>query len=646
MKGKRDAESHARAEVRGGIWRYLSIAVLLLAFAFRAVGLNEVPPGLSQDEVLNADIAENILNGQHALFFREGFGHEPLYHYFAAPFQYLLGDNVVSIRLPAILIGLVGVALTIAFGRREFGARSGLVAGGVMAVVWWGVIFGRIGLRIILEPTLLLLAAWHWKGKPFLAGLFLALTIYTYTPAILMLALPLATAIFHRQRLRDNLTIFLTATLLSAPLFIHLQRNPDLLERGNQLTGPLDALATGNIQPLLEAALRTIGVFVLTGDPRWTYALPDKPIFDPTTAIIFAIGMLIAIRNWRVPACRLVLLWLLIGLAPGALTPDAPATNRIIAALPPACLLLSLPFSKQLASSTATWFHPSFFYKRGAASNLLALLTIALVAFRTADVYFNDWSNSLEVRTEKYQTVYRDIALFARDREETPVILDGSFAPIDADSVRRNAGRLLDARWAQAGNALVLPPTPATLYVPEFAPLNPLLFAAIERDAAAPFYRHAQKPGFATWMLPETVQLTPLAEGVVFQNSLELVGFELLPIADEINAPIHLVTAWSVHKPLPSDTAIFLHLVPAPNTPPVSQQDTFDAAHPTLRPSDTILQLHTIDQPPAPGIWHLTIGLYNRTTAQRLLIDNTTQDSFTLPQTIETPTISSGNGEN
>ena len=90
----------------------LATGVLLLAAAMRFLLLQEVPPGLSQDEVLNADIASFIRQGYYALFFAEGYGHEPLYHYWSVPFQVLLGDNVLSIRLPAAYLGLLLIALT------------------------------------------------------------------------------------------------------------------------------------------------------------------------------------------------------------------------------------------------------------------------------------------------------------------------------------------------------------------------------------------------------------------------------------------------------------------------------------------------------------------------------------------------------
>ena len=167
-------------------------AVLLLASLMRLIFLQDVPPGLSQDEVLNADIVTFIRQGYHALFFREGYGHEPLYHYWSVPFQVLFGDNILSIRLPAVYLGLLLVALTMRWTRREFGSFAAVAAGIGLAISWWPVIFSRIGLRPIMEPVLLLLFAWFWPRRPWLAGLFLGLSLYTYTGARVLLLLPLS----------------------------------------------------------------------------------------------------------------------------------------------------------------------------------------------------------------------------------------------------------------------------------------------------------------------------------------------------------------------------------------------------------------------------------------------------------------------
>ena len=115
-------------------WLAAALAVLLLAAAFRLVALADVPPGLAQDEILDADIALFIRGGEHALFFRHGYGHEPLYHYLAAPFAPLLGDNWLAIRLPSVILGMLLVALTLRWERRDFGATAALVTGLGLAV--------------------------------------------------------------------------------------------------------------------------------------------------------------------------------------------------------------------------------------------------------------------------------------------------------------------------------------------------------------------------------------------------------------------------------------------------------------------------------------------------------------------------------
>jgi 4-amino-4-deoxy-L-arabinose transferase-like glycosyltransferase len=168
-------DTRVAAVKRNFVW--WGTAVLLIAAIFRLFMLHDVPPGLSQDEVLNADIVQFIRGGYHALFFREGYGHEPLYHYFSVPFQVLLGDNVLSIRLPAVTLGLLLVALALRWARREFGMRTAVLAGAGLAISWWPIVFSRVGIRPILEPVLLLLFAWFWPKRPWLAGLFLGLSL-------------------------------------------------------------------------------------------------------------------------------------------------------------------------------------------------------------------------------------------------------------------------------------------------------------------------------------------------------------------------------------------------------------------------------------------------------------------------------------
>ena len=113
---RQSSVASSQGSLATGNWQLIALLILLLAAAFRLVALGDVPPGLAQGEVVDADIALFIRGGEHALCFRHGYGHEPLYHYLAAPFAPLLGDNWLAIRLPSVYLGLLLVALTMLGG--------------------------------------------------------------------------------------------------------------------------------------------------------------------------------------------------------------------------------------------------------------------------------------------------------------------------------------------------------------------------------------------------------------------------------------------------------------------------------------------------------------------------------------------------
>ncbi|MBK8430530.1 MAG: hypothetical protein IPL28_04235 [Chloroflexi bacterium] len=221
-------------------------AVLLLAALLRLLWLAQLPPGLAQDEVLDADIVTTILEGNHALFFWQGYGHEPLYHYFNVPFRLALGDNWLAIRYPSVVTGLLLIALTMRWVRREWGKSVALTTAAFLALHWWPIIFSRIGIRPISEPVLLVLGAWFWPKRPWLAGLLWGLSLYTYTGARVVLAVPVLVGVIQwwaqrgrgagEQGSRGNpqsafrnphSPFIISALLISLPLFITLPSTPN-----------------------------------------------------------------------------------------------------------------------------------------------------------------------------------------------------------------------------------------------------------------------------------------------------------------------------------------------------------------------------------------------------------------------------------
>lgn len=636
-------------------WLMAATLVLLLAAAMRLVALQNVPPGLAQDEILDADIAQFIRGGEHALFFRHGYGHEPLYHYLAAPFAPLLGDNVLAIRLPSVFLGLTLVALTMRWARRDYGTVAALIAGLGLAVSWWPVIFSRVGIRPILEPVLLMLAVWHWPLRAAswtrrqmisaaLAGMWLGLSLYTYTAARVVFLIPILLLLIltfqilwlrrgshqmelsaARARWAYTTVVLAVGIAVAVPLVITLRANPDLQQRLDQLGGPLTALQSGDAEPVLRMTAATLGVFSFTGDPRWTYGLPHQPLFDPLTALLFYGGLLVALWRWRQPHYLLLPIWLAIGLLPSALSPDAPSTVRLIGALPVVYLLPGIALQaivRRLGRRTAankSWLP--------VAIAALILLPALLATYRSARDGFVRWSANLETRS-RYQSVLADIGRhwLAAGDGRPPVVVDVFYEPIDAASLRRSLGFDPDVRWVQSGagaaGALVWPSgEPSALYVPEFAPLDPRLLALAGADPA-PLFRSEELPSFAVYQiapLPSDLQTAGLAFGAPGFSPLVAFHGATEPVTD--GEQLEFAGWWRALDALPADLAIFAHLLDTSGAI-VAQHDGLDAAAATLQAGDVILQRHTLPLPAAlpPGSYTLQLGLYRRGDGRRLAL--------------------------
>lgn len=619
------SETRLAARLR---WLSASTAVLLLASIFRVANISGVPPGLSQDEVLNADIVTFIRQGKHALFFREGFGHEPLYHYWSVPFQLLLGDNLLSIRLPAIFLGLLLAAGVMRWARRDFGRTTAVIAGFLMAVSWWPIIFSRVGLRPIMEPLFLVGTAWFWQKKPALAGTFLGLSLYTYTGARVVFLIPLAYGIIQavvsqsqtarRQIFKQTAVILSAAFLIYLPMQLTLWADPSLQQRVGQLAGPLKALQEGDWQPISQSILLTLGVFSFTGDPRWTYSWPGRPLFDGVTAVFFYAGIILALRRIRRPQYTLLLVWLAVTLIPSAITPQAPSIIRLIGAVPAVYVLVGVALAALIKRLSAV---------NGRALAVgygLLLLVIALTSWRTVRDGFIAWPQAAETRLNHYQSTFWDMAQYwQQEPVENLVIADPFFEPIDAASFQRSLGREITARWVQAGGdaagAMVFPQGAqmenGRLYVPEFASLNPILINALKLPTE-PLYRSANIPSFAVYTITSAPNLPQDYPPVTFEEKITFLGYEILD--ETLDGTIPLMTYWRVEDSLPWNLKTFVHLTAADGSL-LSQFDGLDAAPSQLQPGDIFVQYHPVPIPATlPENVQLHLGLYTPDDNQRL----------------------------
>ena len=169
--------------------------------------------------------------------------------------------------------------------------------------------------------------------------------------------------------------------------------------------------------------------------------------------------------------------------------------------------------------------------------------------------------------------------------------------------------------------------SPASLYVPEFAPLPAELLAAVGVNGE-PVFRSKGNPAFAVYDL-EGASISPSSPAdVSFDERIRFLGHDLLE-ANELE--IRLLTYWIVQDALPDDLATFVHLVKQEGEI-VAQEDSLDAAPQMLEPGVVLVQLHVL---PVTGVspegpMALQIGLYQRISQARLTHQGAEADRITI----------------
>lgn len=263
----------------------LLAAIVVVAAALRLLWPGQAPPGINQDEAINAWNAWCLLHTGHDMvgaswpvFYSHAIGDNrtTLYFYALLPFQAAGGLGVWTTRLPAIVAGIAAVALVYVVGRRLAGTAVGLLAAALMALEPWPLSLSRWGIEGSLGPLLailpfaLLLAAGApvtdggppARTRPWLAGLAglaAGAACYGYWPLRLHIPVVLALAAAltwpavvewaRERRGRAALLAFLAAFAVTfGPLAWRHVVDPQIAIRGEMTrlwepgTPPLEAL--------------------------------------------------------------------------------------------------------------------------------------------------------------------------------------------------------------------------------------------------------------------------------------------------------------------------------------------------------------------------------------------------------------------
>ncbi len=619
---------------------FYAVCVLLLAFFLRVIGLNTIPPGWRDDEVIETTVhAQFVLDGERPLYFIQAEGHEPLYHYLTAGWIALAGRSLFSVRLVSVFFGLLTVAATYRFTRQLFGPRAGLLAALLLAVSFWALMYSRIKIRHTAELPFALLAFSHlWKiignQRPIIGAksdqpspavkrsshlsfvlrrssfvirhssfivLFLTLALYSYLAATTLLFIIPAFLLYclmtfyvlrlaHSQyrNLRYAFISLALAAFLYLPLANAIRSNA---QRLNVVGGPLNALRNGEIQPLIQSTVGALAMFGNTGDNEALYNIPGRPIFNIIGFYFFLGGVLLSLWRWRDPRYALLLIWLVGGLMPGFVSNPPGSLGHTITALPVTYILAVLPIIYFSPQRTQSAQRNSKKLSVFSVVNILGACLFASIALQDLPDYFWHWPALPEVRY-LYRADLHAKAKTLRGEPPATYVLSGSLSKWDRvaftlEGVKFSSPpRWVNAEWATIfpaqDNLLLYSPAPWQLYSPPPDHPESIHFS---NDLIFEGWRQQEREVYTYW------QVGPAYTA-----------------AESDMGP-------SVASP-PFPAFIFLHLLDA-NGALVAGSDRFDADAFTLQPGDRYWQRHTFDAP--AGSYTLEIGLYDPTTGERYL---------------------------
>jgi 4-amino-4-deoxy-L-arabinose transferase-like glycosyltransferase len=391
-------------------WRWDAIVIgmlLVVGLMLRLIGLARCPEGMSNDEALMAKEAQRILDGDPANPFRVvvvgWMAHPNIYFYWLSAALRLFGWNLFGLRFVSAVLGAGGVVAVYLLARSVFGRGEAWIS--ALFVAGWGLTlhFSRLGLNNGADPLFGALVMWglhrglvHGHRRGFIvAGLALGISLYLYHGShLLLLIVPVALAVSGFKRLRQRckgLLVFALCFLLAfGPLLTTFILDNGQLRERYRSHSILPRLIAGAIpwNALWPDIVRASLAYVYTHDVGYFYR-PDTPLLGPFSALLFVLGLGIALYRWRQPRYFILLAWIaLTTVFGGWLLEFTPQYQRYLIAVPAVALLVG-----HAGAVTIRWVVKRWRRHRAVRRTLIILLGIALLAIN-AGYYFGVYSPS------------------------------------------------------------------------------------------------------------------------------------------------------------------------------------------------------------------------------------------------------------
>jgi hypothetical protein len=297
-------------------WTGVLLAVILaFGVAMLFYRIAEVPAEMTSDHAEKLQDVQEVLEGQHRIFFPRNTGREAVQFYLIAAMTPLAGLSYLTMKLGTALVASFTLPFTFLLARLYFGSRLALLATAVLAMTRWHWQVARVGLRFPFPPAFgaaimyfLLKAIRDRRRNDFLlCGLVMGLAQHTYTslrlaPLAVLACIGIALVVdvwrreppgrVHRLLLDTGLLLGI-ATLVFMPLARYAFDVPEsFLYRGvtRLASDALDTVPSNPLGVLLTNVKNALLMFNWRGDLVWVNTIPGERMLDPLSGGLFVLG--------------------------------------------------------------------------------------------------------------------------------------------------------------------------------------------------------------------------------------------------------------------------------------------------------------------------------------------------------------------
>ncbi|MGQ9893081.1 MAG: ArnT family glycosyltransferase [Roseiflexus sp.] len=350
------------------------VTLTIVALALRLYRLDDIPAGMWRDEARHGLQALRIWNDPtyRPVYVVADADLPALMFYLMAPVLAITGPGAGAARLVSALAGaLMPLALWWA-ARPILGARAAVYGAAFLAWASWGLSMSRWAFPATLDHLLELTAIgimWRALDQPSyrrlvvgmaMAGTMAALAAYAYHTgrlAPLVFALLTALRLGHntrawRQALPGLVAAAVAGMIVLLPLLWFIAGD---FEGYNRRTSAVAIANSQNLEKrtvmtlVLDNVARYLEMWHIAGDPNGRHHAPGAPMLDPLAGACFAVGVGLAVAQWRTHAF-IPPVWLALALIPGIFSTNAPHAMRSLGALAPACMLAGMALNALVAS--------------------------------------------------------------------------------------------------------------------------------------------------------------------------------------------------------------------------------------------------------------------------------------------------------